>query len=231
MLCKVLREKMIGIILLDTRFPRLIGDIGNRETFSFPVLYEKVEGASPVRLIRERDRTLLPRFIEAARSLIGRGARAITTSCGFLALWQKEIASAVRVPVFTSSLIQIPWVYEMMGRKGKIGVMTIDAHSLTEDHLKAVHADSIPLVIHGIRREGEFYRVFAMDHPDLDYPKAEKEIGEEVSKLTKENPDLTAMILECTNLSVFKKAIRKESGIPLFDHLTLMDYVWSSLKE
>lgn len=222
---------MIGIILLDTQFPRLIGDIGNRETFSFPVLYEKVEGAFPLKLIKEKDKTLLPRFIEAARSLINRGAQAITTSCGFLALWQKEIASVLRVPVFTSSLIQIPWVYEMVGRRGRIGVMTIDASSLTKDHLKGVSAEAIPLVIRGVRREGEFYRVFAMNHQDLDYSKAEQEVVGEVSNLVKENRDLSAIILECTNMSVFRKAIRKEIGIPLFDHLSLMDYVWSSLKE
>lgn len=224
-------EKMIGIILLDTQFPRLIGDIGNRETFSFPVLYEKVEGAFPLRLVKERDRSLLPRFIEAAQSLIDRGARAITTSCGFLALWQEEIASAVSVPVFTSSLIQIPWVYEMMGRRGRIGVMTIDDQSLTADHLKGVNADAIPLVIRGMRREGEFYRVFARNHQDLDYSKAEQEIVAEVSNLVKESQDLSAIVLECTNMSVFRKAIRKEIRIPLFDHLSLMDYVWSSLKE
>ncbi len=222
---------MIGIILLDTQFPRLIGDIGNKETFTFPVIYEKVDGAFPSRLIQERDPALLPRFIAAARSLVSRGAQAITTSCGFLALWQEEIASTVGVPVFTSSLIQIPWVYEMMGRKGRIGVMTIDARSLTKDHLKGVHAEAIPLVIRGMKRGGEFYRVFAMNHRDLDYSKAEKEIVEEVSNLVKENRDLSAIVLECTNMSVFRKAIRREIRIPLFDHLSLMDYVWSSLKE
>lgn len=222
---------MIGIILLNTQFPRLIGDIGNRETFSYPVIYEKVEEASPSRLIKERDWTILPNFIEAARSLVNRGAQAITTSCGLLAIWQKEIASAVKVPVFTSSLIQIPWIYEMMGRRGRVGVMTIDAEALTKDHLKGVNAEAVPLLIRGMRRDGEFYRVFVLNHRDLDYSKAEREIVEEVSKLLKEVQDLTAILLECTNMSIFRKAIRKEIRIPLFDHLTLMDYVWSGLRE
>ena len=122
---------MIGIILLDTRFPRLLGDVGNPKTFPFPVLYEKVHGALPSRVVMERDSSLLFPFIEAAKALERRGAMAITTSCGFLAIWQKEMASAVNVPLFTSSLIQIPWAYELMGRRGRIGVLTADRDSFT----------------------------------------------------------------------------------------------------
>ncbi|MGQ9508256.1 MAG: aspartate/glutamate racemase family protein [Thermodesulfobacteriota bacterium] len=222
---------MIGIILLDTQFPRLIGDIGNPNTFPFPVLYEKVKGAIPSRVIKKKDEALLPLFIEAANLLKYRGARAITTSCGFLAIWQKKIAAAVEIPVLTSSLIQIPWVYAMVGEKGRLGVMTIDAHFLTKDHFIGVNAYTIPLVVRGMREEGEFYRVFAMNQPDLNYVKAENEVIEEVSHLVKEHPDIKALILECSNMSVFRKAIRRVIQIPLFDHLSLIHYLWSSLKD
>ncbi len=222
---------LLGIILLDTRFPRLTGDVGNPKTFPFPVLYERVEGALPSKVIRERDPSLLPPFIEAARSLRSQGAQAITTSCGFLAIWQKELASAVRIPVLTSSLMQIPWVHEMMGRKGRIGVFTIDASSLTEDHFKGVGADGIPLLIHGMKQEGEFYRVYAGNNPDLDYQRAEKEVVIEISGLVKENPDVRAIVLECANMSVFRKVIREAAGIPVYDLLTLIHFFRLGLSE
>lgn len=104
----------VGIILLNTRFPRIPGDIGNAGTFGFPVLYSVVEDASPHRVVREKAEGLLEPFIAAARGLVEEGARAITTSCGFLAIFQPEIAASVPVPVFTSSLIQLPMVHRML---------------------------------------------------------------------------------------------------------------------
>ncbi|MBS3918975.1 MAG: aspartate/glutamate racemase family protein [Deltaproteobacteria bacterium] len=221
---------MIGIILLDTRFPRLLGDIGNPKTFPFPVLYEKVDGALPSRVVRERDASLLIPFIEAAKTLERRGAMAITTSCGFLAVWQKEMASAVEVPLFTSSLIQIPWAYGLMGRRGRIGVLTADKNSLTIDHLKGVGAEEIPSVIRGMKPDSEFHRIYVRNIPDLNYQKIEKEVIAEASALVEDHPDISAVVLECTNMAVFRKALRESTKIPVFDILTLIHYIHSSLK-
>lgn len=221
---------MIGIILLDTRFPRLLGDIGNPKTFPFPVVYEKVDGALPSRVVRERDASLLISFIEAAKTLERRGATAITTSCGFLAVWQKEMASAVEVPLFTSSLIQIPWAYELMGRRGRIGVLTADRNSLTTDHLKGVGAEEIPSVIRGMKPDSEFHRIYVRNSPDLNYQKIEKEVIAEASALVEDHPDISAVVLECTNMAVFRKALREAVTMPVFDILTLIHYIHSSLK-
>ena len=86
--------------MLDTVFPRIPGDIGNAATFSFPVRYKVVKGASPQRVVKEADTRLLEPFIEAARSLEKEGVKAIGTSCGFLAIFQRELADAVDIPVF-----------------------------------------------------------------------------------------------------------------------------------
>jgi aspartate/glutamate racemase len=221
---------VIGIILLDTRFPRPSGDIGNPKTFSFPVLYEKVDGALPSRVVREKDSSLLLPFVEAAKTLERRGAMAITTSCGFLAIWQKEMASAVKVPLFTSSLIQIPWAYELVSRRGRIGVLTADRDSLTADHLTGVGAERIPAVIRGMRPESEFQRTYVSNSSDLNFSGVAKEIVGEASALTAEYPDVSAVILECTNMAVFRKGLREAMKIPVFDILTLIHYIHSSLK-
>ena len=98
----------VGILMLDTQFPRIPGDMGNAATFDFPVLYHRVRGASPDRVVRHGQRELLPAFIEGARALEREGVRAVTTNCGFLAKFQDEVAAAVSVPVFTSSLLLVP---------------------------------------------------------------------------------------------------------------------------
>ena len=107
----------IGILMLDTKFPRIFGDIGNAETFSFPVRYKRVVGATPQRVVKEADPSLIEPFIEAAKELEQKGVSAITTSCGFLAIFQDYLADAVDIPVFTSSLIQVPLVYRMLKKK------------------------------------------------------------------------------------------------------------------
>jgi aspartate/glutamate racemase len=220
---------LIGIILLDTRFQRLSGDVGNPQTFPFPVSFERVEGALPFRVVNEKDISLLSSFLQAAKVLERKGAQAITTSCGFLALWQKEIASSVTVPVFTSSLIQIPWIYEMRGRRGRIGVLTADASSLTEAHFQGVGADRVPVVVRGMKPKGEFYRVYIQNQPDIDVQKAERDVLTEILALADENSDLCAIVLECTNMPVFGKVLREAVKVPVFDIVTLACFVWSGV--
>src|SRR5436190_10847427 len=124
----------VGILVLDTRFPRIAGDIGNAGTFDFPVLYHPVRGATSERVVRGSDRDLLPRFIDGARALEAQGVQAITTSCGFLARFQRELASAVSVPVFTSSLLLVPLVHRMLPAGRAVGILTVDASSLGPEH-------------------------------------------------------------------------------------------------
>lgn len=220
---------MIGILLLDTIFPRLLGDVGNPKTFPFPVIYEKVQGAIPMRVVKERDGCLLPSFIEGAKALERRGVKAITTSCGFLAIWQKEIASAVDIPVFTSSLLQVPWAYQIAGRRGRIGVLTADVSSLTEVHFQGVGAAGIPMVVRGLNPEGEFYRVYIGNSPNIDVSKAGREMVAEASALMNEHPDISGLVLECANMPVFGKAVRDTVKVPVFDIVTLTCFIWSSI--
>src|SRR5215207_5752548 len=96
---KALYGAPLGILMLDARFPRIVGDMGNALTWPFPVLYRVVRGATPERVVLEGARGLAGAFVEAAQELVHDGAEAITTNCGFLCLLQEELAAAVRVPV------------------------------------------------------------------------------------------------------------------------------------
>src|SRR4029450_1639609 len=117
----------VGILMLDTQFPRIPGDMGNASTFPFPVRYQRVEGASPDLVVRRGAAGLLPAFVDGARALQHEGVGAITTNCGFLVKFQRELAAAVRVPVFTSSLLLVPLVHRLLpaGRRG--GIMTVNS--------------------------------------------------------------------------------------------------------
>src|SRR4029078_6280736 len=139
---KALYGAPLGILMLEARFPRIPGDMGNALTWPFPVLYRVVRCAPPERVVLSGARGLLPDFVDAAHDLVRLGAEAITTNCGFLSLCQKELASAVCVPVATSSLMQVPWVQAMLPPGKRVGVVTISASTLTPAHLAAARVGS-----------------------------------------------------------------------------------------
>jgi hypothetical protein len=127
----------VGILMLEAQFPRIPGDVGNALTWPFPVLYKVVRGASPERVVCQGSKGLKEGFIEAARELVDNGADGVTTTCGFLSLFQTELASAVDVPVATSSLMQVPLVQALLPKDRRVGILTISKASLTVDHLRA----------------------------------------------------------------------------------------------
>ena len=157
--------------MLDTTFPRIKGDIGNPATFNFPVQYRVVNGASPERLVIQADKSLIQPFIEAGRSLIREGAFAIATSCGFLALFHRELTQALDVPVFSSSLLQVHMAQSIIKKNQKVGIITARKASLTLDHLAAIGIEHYPLAIIGMEEAEEFSSVFIKGKSTLDSDK------------------------------------------------------------
>lgn len=219
----------IGILMLDTKFPRIYGDIGNALTFDFPVKYKKVIGATSQRVVREADVSLIQPFIEAAGELEQEGVSAITTSCGFLAVFQEHLADAVDVPVFSSSLLQIPMAYRMLKKGQKVGIMTASKPHLTQLHFKGAGAGHIPMVVYGMEKEEEFPEVFLNQKETLDVPKAEHEMIKVAQTMVKENPDIGAIVFECTNMPPFRDSVQRVVQLPVFDIVTLTNYVFHSL--
>jgi Asp/Glu/hydantoin racemase len=220
----------IGIIMLDTIFPRIPGDIGNADTFSFPVRYQVVQGASPQRVVKEADARLLEPFIDAARSLEKEGVKAIATSCGFLAIFQRELADAVEIPVISSSLLQAPMAHAMINRRQKVGVITARAQSLTDRHFAGVGIRDIPMVVMGMEDAEEFTSVFIEGKPSLDPEKVRREMVVVAQRMVKSHPDIGAVVLECTNMPPYAKAIQEVLKMPVFDVVTMIRYVHAGLQ-
>jgi aspartate/glutamate racemase len=219
----------IGILMLETQFPRIPGEIGNATTWDFPVLYKIVKKATPDIVVRKGAPDLLAPFIKAAQELEREGVRAITTNCGFLALFQKEMASAVSIPVFTSSLMQVPLVYMMIKPSQKVGIITIHSKSLTQKHLSCVGADKVPHIIYGTEGEEEFSRVILDDEMELDVNKSREDLVRVAKRLVSEQPEVGAIVLECTNMPPYAAAIQKETNLPIFDIYTLVTLVYHAV--
>ena len=206
----------LGVLMLDTRFPRVIGDIGNAASFDFPVRYLVVRGASARRVVRERDPALLQPFIDAGRALVDEGATAITTSCGFLVLFQRELQAALPVPVWTSSLLLLA---ELSGTGA--GVVTVDAASLNADHLRAAGAP-LDTPIEGLAPGCAFQRTLLNDAASLDTDNARAETIAAALRLTARHPALSTIVLECTNMPPYADAVRAATGRAVLDITTLL---------
>ncbi len=215
--------------MLDTVFPRIPGDVGNRNTFSFPVEYKVVVGADPKRVVIDADPQLLKPFIQAARSLESGGVKAIATSCGFLAIFHQELVNAVDIPVFTSSLLQVRLAGEIIKKNQRVGILTARSQSLTLKHFIGVGIETYPLAISGMDKAEEFSAVFIEGKRDIDIDKCRREIVIAAKKMVDSNPDIGAIVLECTNMPPYARAIQEAVGLPVFDVVTMINYAYSSL--
>ena len=216
----------IGVLCLDSRFPKPPGHIKNPSGLSFPVLYETVKGATVANLVNRPSPDFIAPFIDAARRLEADGVRAITGSCGFLALYQKELSAAVTIPVFASSLIQVPLAYAMLPPSHKVGVLTADAGNLTERHFTAVGADTVPVAVGGMEHSTEFREVILeARRDDMDIEKLSAEIIDAAVRLVADHEDVGALVLECTDMPPFAAEIQERLRLPVFDLTTLATMV------
>lgn len=214
----------VGILMLDTVFPRLVGDIGNARTFPFPVRYKVVRGALPAKVVEQQDGRLLEAFIAGARELADDGVKIITTSCGFLAIHQRELAAAVSVPVLTSSLLQVPAVEKKLDPRKKIVILTANATTLSPRHLAGagIDPDSGRHIIVGLEDKPEFYTTFVRQKATLDVAALRLELEETARSIRDSFPEAGALVLECTNLPPFGGLFRRITALPVFDILSLL---------
>ncbi len=217
----------LGILMLEARFPRIPGDMGNARTWPFPVLYKVVPGASPQRVVRERAAGLRDRFVAAAVELVRLGADGIATNCGFLSLYQRDIAAQAGVPVATSSLMQIPFIERLLPPSRRVGVLTVSAADLTAEHLIAAGAD--PRTPVAGTDAGEFTRVLLGDEERLDAAAAERDILEAGEALVGAHRDIGAILLECTNMTPYARALRDRLRLPVFDIYAFMTWFHAGL--
>jgi len=220
----------VGILILDAAYPCVPGNVGNAGTFNFPVRYKVVKNASIDRLLNQRDPALLQPFIDAARQLQAEGVKAITGACGFMALFQRQVADSVDIPVFLSSLLQVRFIHPMLPKGRKIGVISANSSVLTPEHFAGVGiSPDIPLVLAGMENQTEFRDAILLEKGSLDSDQIQREVVEVAVLMVQRNPDVGAIILECSDLPPYAAAIQAAVNRPVFDFITMINYVHSAL--
>ena len=212
----------LGVLMLQTRFPRLPGDVGHAGSFAMPARRLVVAGATPRRVVAATDPALLGPFVAAARRLVDDGAAAITTSCGFLVRWQRELQAALPVPVWTSALLALPQL-------PRPGVLTVDATALGPADLRAAGAAGTTPV-EGLAPGCHLQCTLLEDRPTLDAVQAAADTVAAARALVRRHPRIESIVLECTNLPPYAQAVRDATGRPVHHLRTLGHERWKALK-
>ncbi len=219
----------LGILMLDTRFPRVAGDLGNPETWPFPVLIARIEGATPERVVDRKAAGLLEPFVAGGEALIRAGAAGITTTCGFLSLFQRPLAERLGVPVAASSLLMIPLVERLLPAGQRAGVVTFSKDLLTPEHLLAVGA-AADTPVEGVPPDGVLAAVVRRGDPVLDQLLVEAEVVTAGRRLVAAHPNVGAVVVECTNMPPYSDALRAALRLPVYDGYDFLCWFFAGLR-
>lgn len=221
----------IGIILLDVSYvPFIPGDVANASTYSFPVRFKKVDGLTIERIF-DKDITILDKVIDAGKELVDKGGvKAVTGDCGFMALFQKEVAKKLDVPVFLSSLLQLPFLINIVGEGRKVGVITANSKILDKNLLREIGVtDTKSLYIKGLEDKENFRDGILKECGYLDSKKIEAEVVGAAKEMVNDDPTIKVILLECSDLPPYGRAVQESVNLPVFDFITMIDYVYTGL--
>jgi len=226
----------LGIMILDDVFPGFPGDVRNASAYPFPIQYEIVKGIDIHKLVIEEDKSpCLGPILTAASNLENMGCRAIAAECGYFAYFQREVAASVKIPVFMSSLLQVPIAQQIVGTDQVVGILMSGLSYLTDHHLESVGVQlGSNYVLGGVEESHECYEFdhlwsddYRTDPPSAVFSKAEAELLTVAIRFFRQYPNMGAMVLECTGFPPFARALQREIYIPIFSWGTMLDYAYS----
>ncbi len=222
----------IGIIYIeDVWYPYVPGNVVNGYTYDFPVRLKAVKGLDVDKLLFRSGDYLYESILTACKELEQEGVRAISGACGFFGNFQDRLAADCNVPVGVSSLVQLPWIQALLKPGQKIGVLTASADSISE-HLFAACGVSKELqdrlVIRGLGKEPEFSCIIEQ-RGEFDNGIVRDEVVAKVKEIVEECPDVGAILLECSDMPPYAWAVQAETGLPVFDFITLIKWLHSGV--
>ncbi|MEX1301692.1 MAG: aspartate/glutamate racemase family protein [Desulfotignum sp.] len=219
----------IGILLLDSVIPFIPGDVANATTYDFPVRFKKVPGFTVARAVG-KDESIYGDLLAAARDLAANGVRAVTGDCGFMALHQQRLQQDLGLPVCLSSLLQIPFIRHLIPAGTGIGILTADSRGLTPDFFEAMGIPFGPdLLVSGMESCPEFASAVMDEKGTLDAEKIEQELVAAARSLNHQQR-AGAILLECSVLPPYARAVHTATGLPVFDYITMINHLFHALE-
>ncbi len=218
---------IVGILMSDSTSPRIAGDPGHAQTFSFPVIHEVLKGFAFEDLISIR-KDNIDKLIAPALSLQARGVSLIAADCGLFGPFHEDFRKHLRIPFIGTALDLIPLLKRILPADRLIGVITGDTRILTPRHLAASAVDSESVTLVGMEHSKEFNRVVIEGGRELDVDRMRQDVIDAAAGLIGKN--IGAVVLECTNLISYRIDIQKLLNVPVFDLVTMIEFYVSGLR-
>ena len=219
---------VVGVLMLDMEAPLIPGNVGNAMSYEFPVRYKVMKGLPADWWCDEigPDETRCQMFIQAAKELEAEGCKAITSGCGFFAIYQKRVAAEVNIPVFLSPLLMVPMLSMMMGKR-RVGILSAGGRHLKGDFLKTVGIDeNVNYAVGGLDDTEEFYHVHVTCNKKTINPeKIQAEVIQAAENLIRQYPDIGCCVFECSDIPPFAREVARRTGRPVFDFIGLAHMV------
>jgi aspartate/glutamate racemase len=218
----------IGVLMLECNIPFVPGDVGNASTYDFPVQFLLVPGATGDAVINKQDPAITPNFVEAAKRLEAQGVRAITGDCAYMGAYQEAVADAVDVPVFLSSLMQVPLVLSMLRKSQKLAVLVANGQTVSDRLLRTVGIGeeiAARCVFRGLEDREHFRSVILEESGEIDVDRMEAEMVATATELVEADPSIGAFLLECSDMPPYGAAVQRATGRPVFDWIGFINYV------
>lgn len=218
----------IGIVVLEVWYPLLPGNVANATTYDFPIRYKILKEATIPRILRA-DPGLLDLIIKAGHEFEQEGVRAMVGACGYFANYQREVAAALDIPVFLSSLLQAPMIHRALKPNQRVGILFANASAVNQNMLDAcgVTAD-VPIAYMGMEDQPEFRNILDTTG-EFDCDKLELELAERARALVTKHPDVGAILLECSDMPPFAWAIQRAVRLPVYDFITMINWIYHGL--
>lgn len=216
----------IGIIAIDLEYPKLPGNVVNASTYDFPVLYEKV--SFEIEALFRGDEEIREGIVDAAKKLEAEGVRAIIGACGFFAHFQEDVKEAVSVPVYLSSLCQLPSIKVGLRSGQKIAVVAASGESVTDGMLRSVGGSMADIEVFDVGAMESFAPIRWGKHT-LDNGRLTEDMRALGARIKEEHPDIGAILLECSDLPPYAWAVQEGSGLPVYDFISLINWVKASV--
>jgi len=222
---QVIAGHAIGILVIDLWYPLLPGNVANASTFNFPVIYKILKGASIDEILSGAP-SLLKLVIEGGNELIEQEVRAVVGACGSFANYQKKAASALKVPTFLSVMLQVPLIIQSLKPEQKIGIVSASAAAQTQKVFDQCGiTDPSRLVIIGAQDLSEMQKLFSCEGGFNSY-KLGEELVELIRQSVKNNPEIAALLLQCSDFPPYAWIIQKAVKLPVFDMNNLINWVY-----
>lgn len=218
----------IGIIAIDLEYPKLPGNVVNASTYDFPVLYEKV--SFEIEALFRGDEEIKEGIVNAAKKLEAEGVRAIIGACGFFAHFQEDVKEAVKVPVYLSSLCQLPSIKVGLKKGQKVAVIAASGESVTDSLLSAVGGSMEDIEVFDVGSMESFAPIRWGKH-ELDNGRLTEDMRALGARIREEHPEIGAILLECSDLPPYAWAVQEGSGLPVYDFISLIRWVKQSVSQ